>query len=389
MGKILDVKKLINTNVESMVKKSESQYSRMLDSSPTFVTYYNASKIESTLDDVGFGTVDEILGEDSPIRFKKINNFVVYGFPKIELSTDNGDFGIDNIVEGQITLLPNTIHATSIDLFKVTYLDQSYIFRTMSPTKDSMKDMGYTRTDFEFYKVEEDPSILESRVVEEYECVFDKINTQDEFLILKKDFDIKEKVMLLYDGIKDMYIDTFYDKVLNSFVYEYSARTWLYDIFLTEFIINHNLFTSEKYDGLTLSVEIDKGRNFLSRYNKTIFKNLEVKDNNISNYYFYLGVIDQKLSIFDRGFDTYLTTFYSPNEDGLTLSYFSDELISSISSNTLYTDNCIENILIKYLNNLSIIEDDLQIINEYEYEYNLKNFYLIPMILYILKNIIK
>ena len=73
MGFKFDEKLLINNNIFKYEDKLNSQYTRFLESTPTYVTYYNINSIESTVD-LGFSNVDKILGAESPLRYSEVKN---------------------------------------------------------------------------------------------------------------------------------------------------------------------------------------------------------------------------------------------------------------------------------------------------------------------------
>ena len=61
MGFKFDEKTLVNNNIFKYEDKLNSSYTRFLDKTPTYVTYYNINTIESTVD-LGFSNVEKILG---------------------------------------------------------------------------------------------------------------------------------------------------------------------------------------------------------------------------------------------------------------------------------------------------------------------------------------
>ena len=66
MGFKFDEKALINNNIFKYEEKLNSAYTRFLETTPTYVTYYNVNPIESTVD-LGFSNVEKILGDHSPL----------------------------------------------------------------------------------------------------------------------------------------------------------------------------------------------------------------------------------------------------------------------------------------------------------------------------------
>lgn len=114
MGKILE------TTYHDTVENITSFYGTLLDNSfynlndrkPVIVTYYNINKDYSSLDPGAKIAYDNI-GDNTPLRFNKIDDFIIYGFNKIELQTEIEEFGYEaNKIEGDCFVLPNTIVPT-------------------------------------------------------------------------------------------------------------------------------------------------------------------------------------------------------------------------------------------------------------------------------------
>ena len=74
MGFKFDEKLLVNNNIFKYEDKLNSAFTRFLETTPTYVTYYNINTIDSTVD-LGFSNVDKILGPQSPIRFSEVKKF--------------------------------------------------------------------------------------------------------------------------------------------------------------------------------------------------------------------------------------------------------------------------------------------------------------------------
>ena len=61
----------IQKTIETYQKNRVGQYSKYLDTTPIFVTYYAINQAQSRAD-AGSGQVHELLGPTSPIRYNKI-----------------------------------------------------------------------------------------------------------------------------------------------------------------------------------------------------------------------------------------------------------------------------------------------------------------------------
>ena len=123
--------KFINTQnrvvIDSLVeglKESirDNPYYMHNDKKATITTYFNVNLKKSTLDE-SLRTNYSNLGEDSPLRYNKINNFYLYGIERISTDLDLGDYGISaGDIEGEAIILPNTIIPYPQDYFYINYL---------------------------------------------------------------------------------------------------------------------------------------------------------------------------------------------------------------------------------------------------------------------------
>jgi hypothetical protein len=94
--------KLLNTTYHDTVNNITGMYNSLVnnpfynwnDKKPTICTYYNINKDYSSLDPGSKIQYDNI-NDESPIRYNRIYDFLIYGFNRIELNTENGEFGLE------------------------------------------------------------------------------------------------------------------------------------------------------------------------------------------------------------------------------------------------------------------------------------------------------
>ena len=146
-GFIFDEQNFINNNAFKFEDRLNSQVARFLDKSPTYVTYYHISDIESTVD-LGFSNIDGLLGDESPLRFNEIKDFPVYGLDPVQLRLEDMDQGLDTSYEGELLILPNTIKPTPNDFFTINYMSKDFIFMVTGVDYDTVKSNNYYKIDF-------------------------------------------------------------------------------------------------------------------------------------------------------------------------------------------------------------------------------------------------
>ena len=143
MGKILEttyrdtVEKITGLN-STLINNS---FYTLNDKKPTLVTYYNIDRDASTLDPGSKIAYDNI-GKDSPIRFNKIKDFIIYGFSRIEMDTQNDEFGLEaDRISGECFVLPNTIIPTEGDYFEVDHItDSTWLFIITDVQRDTLEN---------------------------------------------------------------------------------------------------------------------------------------------------------------------------------------------------------------------------------------------------------
>ena len=97
MSKFINTQKrdTITSLVDGAKTRLNNPYYPNTEQKPTITTYYNQDIKKSTLDE-GAKITYSNLGENSSIKYNKINNMFVYGIGKISVDLENGDFGLES-----------------------------------------------------------------------------------------------------------------------------------------------------------------------------------------------------------------------------------------------------------------------------------------------------
>jgi len=387
MGHLIDEKRFINNNIFKYEERMNSQYSRFLDKTPTFITYYNINNITS-ITDTGFLNVERIIDYNSPIRFKRIDDLPIYGLDTILLDLTDDEIGLDTSYDGEVVILPNTIRPLPNDCFTITYLDSNYLFMVTTVNYDTIKSNNYYKISFVIRSLTPDiKNQLLLQVEEVYNCVLTNIGTQEKCIIRS---DIYEKIILMnemYKEICEKYKILFYNIRYNSFMYiDEISHIKYYDKYLTFFINKHQLFNERyEYDTLFL-VNEDDNHKFPLEYDKSFYHILEKnKKSMIPEHINYAtGSVANTSSIFRYYNDVYVKSIYFSD---IGLPYIDDILINSII-NSIPSDKVSYKTIIDYFNNnVNVIDTfDMGPLAENDYiEYDLNSFILIPMLLFILR----
>lgn len=364
---------------------------------PVLVTYYNLNDNVSTTD-TGTYTVDDVLGEDSPLRYNKIENFPVYGLKEIILEIEQGEGDVlDTNFDTELIILPNSIKPTEFDFFVYTFKNgRNITFRVNNLQLGTIRNNDYYKISVHLKDIDSQDTMndLNSQTVQTFKTNLDTIGTNDKCLIENTTFDKMDRIKKIINHITGQYVDMFYSKRFNSVILQggLEGEFILYDPFLTQFLINTSVLDNDR-DYIVL-VNFD-GRNDIRRdYNSTLFRSIETK--NISN------LADLRMS--PIGFRNVDTNPFSYNGIGnvFTIEIYNNDVeyagndymnydfirkIKNIDPEEPVEISDIENIIFKYLtsdNDIAIInDDDLNTLSNYIFDYSDYSFRIVPIVLFI------
>ena len=413
MGFKFDEKALINNNIFKYEEKLNSQYTRFLDQTPTYVTYYNINTIETTVD-LGFSNVEKILGKGSPIKYSEIKNLPVYGMEQIQLQLDEGEEGLDSSFDAELIILPDTIQPYPDDFFLLEHKGFDFLFRVTGVEYDTIKSNNFFKIQFtiKYVTSEESKKILD-QVTEKYTCVVENIGTQDRCIIEDDEYELLMRMKEYYNLVSERYKLFFYKKKYNSFIFVDPNGGFTYDRYITHFIQKHGLlYDAETHRTIYLNNE-DESCCFTMEYDSSIFRVFELrKTNRVYINKFSRVSINNMYSVFNyyRRYDVLSVRF----RDGVR-DYLPQSLVKAIATGELpdITDNGgqvitnvlgvtypldnktfdeADNIIVKYMHDkidsiYSINIDDLE---EFVYfQASWENFVKIPLLLYAMKGYYK
>lgn len=387
MGQFSSIEKFINTNIDIQKQLRENNpYSRFLEGIPTFVTYYAINDIESTLDE-GFKDTEQQIGDESSIRYNKVEKFPIWGIENLNLNIIEEEYGNDIELTGEAIILPNTITPLPDDYFIIDYLGNEYLFRVTNIESDTIKSNHYFKIQFEFKKLND--GTIDEQVKEMFISIFENIGT-DYKVIISLDSNEKLKTIEQQEELfKEMYMDLFFCRKINSLILpSFNNYSNIYDNFLTHFISESEIFQNDR-DLFPYYFECynDIDQNI---FNRTLFGAILRQDKSYLDDYNYVSVMSvwDKFSPLSKFREKYNTiNFYSNNAD-IGDEYIPISLTNNIENNILFDgdNHNLENIIIKYLNKTNIALSDFSNLNITDFYFNSKDIFLyVPMILYIIR----
>ena len=396
MGKFSDTKYIntIDSLVDATKDKLNNPYYLFADRKPTKVTYYNQNVEKSTLDEAS-GLYGAHVGKDSPFKFNKINDFLLYGLGKITTEYDIGDFGTEsNPVTGDCIILPNTIEPRPGDFFVVSYIKENVLFKVTAVSADTLD------TSANIYRLEYSLELtnaieqIEGQVEKSFNFLVNNIGTDFKTVIQDCDYNLIDQLEGLIENLIIYFNNIFFDTRLQTFVYNHDG--WMmYDPFLIEFFIrNEVLKFGDQFQYVAHACYTNKI--FGMDYTKTFFNCLENPDRDIKcSTIATADMITDPNSLFAARLEYYYQVRYVDNTPYKTRFNVLDmDVIEHIRNNEMYEKGNkkeIYNLWIAFFNNNNdfINGDIIGLIKNADYMDNMNCFYTLAISIYILEKYIK
>ena len=410
--------KFINTEYTKAIDKISDTVKTLLnnpyymwnDKKPTITTYYHINAERSTMDETLRIPYNDT-GKDSPFRYNKIQKFVMYGLDRIQIALERGDFGLESAeVTGDAIVLPGTITPCVNDYFEIdlaTKTDGPWLFRVINVDKDTL-DNGNNIWKLG-YKLEHttNDSIL-PLVTDSYTMIPNNIGTRYTPILKSDKYDLVEGVDNVCVTLKHYYISLFYRPQVQTFIFVNYVEDLFYDPYMIEFLIRNGILEgmgSRNNDYIYIDHKIEPIKTFALDYNRTFFKCVEDRD----MYSLQKAKIDSTAdyindfgSIFDQRAENYFKMNYSvPTYDATSapmvfhnvMETFPKSILPKILKKDLYTKAEIAmnpvfgiyNVFIKFFNKVLINEDDYHNLERMDFDDSIKNFYLIPILIFCLE----
>ena len=400
MGFNFDEKLLVNNNIFKYEDKLNSGFTRFLETTPTYVTYYNINTIESTVD-LGFSNVDKILGPQSPIRFSEVKNFPIYGLEAIQLDIDEADEGITGSFDsGELIVLPDTITPYPDDFFILEHKGFDFLFRITSVNYDTIKSNNFYKLSFTVkYVTKEDSIKILEQVTEKFTCIVGNIGTEDRCIIEDGTYELLERMKYLYEEISNRYKLFYYHKKYNVIMYyDNEQKLGIYDRYVNMFIQKHGLFyDKETHRAIYLNNE-DESCCFALEYDNSLFRTFEARKK-IKRYPYNNFKIQEIRNMYSV-FKYYSAKVYSLRFKDGTVEYFPHQIIDAMvsgnipdkSAESVFEFNEADRLIVKYMNDQidSIHNIDFDSLEEFTFfQPDWTNMIKVPLLLYVMKGYYK
>lgn len=396
MAMLINEKRMVDDTLFHYEQRFHSPLSRFIDKTPTFTTYFHIADDASTTSE-GFNSVDDYLGDSSPIRYRRIENFPLYGLDQILLQIEDTDQGLDRSYEGEATLINSTITPCQNDMFMIPSLKDFYIFKVITVNSDHIMSDNYYRVGFSLQYIDREKATwLNKQTVEKYNCVLENIGTEKKCLIRSDIYDKIGKLEEMYTNMVDIYISVFYNERYNCFLGELDGPcTLLYDPFQVEFMLRHDLMNQKNRLDVIVPTEHFTDSKRRLKYERSIYRFFERRDLSlISNFKYntFQGVnnpetafahyVDNTVFIVDIPQSKYIPECAN--------QIFSDDFVAAVKVNGP-VETRYGKLLKDYIRNDEMTIDDvpLDLMEELlSLNADIEIFFLVPIMLYIIRTLI-
>ena len=397
--------KILSTTFKDSVEEVTGLYNNLVnnpfyifnDKSPTIVTYYNINK-DFTSVDPGSKLEYDYIGEESPIRYNKIEDFIIFGFPKIELNNELGDFGLEsNKIEVEVYVVPNTIIPYENDWFQVEHIkDSPWLFQVTDVQKDTL-DNGSNAYKLTAHLERQTDDELQTKLVDNFKMIEVYEGTNIAQVVKCTDYEIASKMDRMAVRLKGYYNDIFFNSGVQTFTYEDLTAVRIYDPYLIEFLRRNDVLAHGDVF-IHVTHQLPTQKTFSIDYDKTIFRYFEEKDKNLNRSRFIIGAkpIEAYGTIFHSRFEPYYSAVYYPTFKKFFSYCLDEEIVFNIVEHKLIKDvkdpngntPIWQNILTKYFWDEDITDEELNSINDIDFQYSKDAFYLIPLLIFCLEKFI-
>ena len=378
------------------------------DKKGTPVTYYNVNTDKSTLDP-GLKTTYNHYADESSLRFNKIDKFYIYGLDRMSVSLENGDFGVmGSEISGEAVILPDTITPYPGDRFSINMINKDYQFLVTSVSLDTFDNQAnYWKIE---YVLDANNFTEDSLIVDEYVFISGNIGTKFSPVLLKTKWDVCKDLDDVSVAMKKLFKGLYFNEKVQTytFVYLYKisqssmSSEFFYDPYMIEFCIKNKVLanTGEKYDFLDHKTNLRP--EFGIKYSRSIWRIIELREKKelpSCKHSSAAKYIDDPGTIFGTRYEDYFELTYNdpdPIQETFapSIDIIDQQVIGHILEDQLFDYDSKfgkYNLLIKYFNYHDDIgvEDIIPLERIIETENNTENYFLLPMIIYVMEFYIK
>lgn len=248
---IYDERALVDQQMYKYDKFLHSRLTKYTGSGRTLVTYFNIDEANTTTG-LGFDAAYQIIGIDSPLRYRQVENMVLIGFSP--LNPENTNVGQTNVrdyaLNGEAFVLPNTILPRENDFFIVNHLKMTHLIRVTEVIQDGLNTDGSYRIVYSLYSTNpHDREQLLKQVVGRYYLDMQTVGGEDLTPVVgEEDYELRNRLIRMVDDMTENYMANFYSARHNCFILHLNGVS-LFDPCGNMFMANHGLMIRDNSHG--------------------------------------------------------------------------------------------------------------------------------------------
>ena len=407
---------IINAKIQENIDLALNAFSTKIGGKPTYCKYFNKNTTMSEADKT-LGAVYKTVGTSSPVVYKEIDNFPVYGLEQLTLDMQEGEYGFNVEQDMEVIILPNTISPLPDDFIGIPSYNNdkdktfSYlIFKVTNVTPSVLGSTQFWKLSIEHSDKTYDmflPQVKENLVFsgEDYKEGRQSILFRDSFLVLHY---IRQYRFQFLSDYKEQY----FDKQVNEFALSV-ANARVIDYSLKVFLNETDLFNREKNASLPKMLLFSSApgityRDLRKQFNLSLYYKLmegfDEKDENDTfltshNLVDLREEGDHTNNIF-RHYDTsYYKVEYSPTgmHEFIKIPHSEQKtLVERIKENSSYENDEDLNFLIKFFNTerfnkINVLAEQKELVDSLLYRaqkllnnYCAFSYFFVPVLLYLM-----
>ena len=238
MARFIKESNIINQKIRENIDLALNDFTVKIGGKPTYCHYFHRDSTMTEADPV-LNTVYKTVGTSSPVVYKEIENFPVYGLEQLNLDMQEGEYGFEAESEQEVIILPNTISPLPDDFVAVPLLNndkdhsESYImFRVTKVVPSILGSKQFWQVTLELsdktYRMFQEQ--VKANLVfsgEDYKEGRQSILFRESFLLLQYNREYRYKFLLDYvNQYTDHRVNELGVQVANSTVIDYSLKAF-------------------------------------------------------------------------------------------------------------------------------------------------------------------
>lgn len=228
----------------SMIRSQNKRYygpnMQRLESKPIECTYFNISINDSTVSS-GTETIQEKLGSNSPLRFVKIQHFLLYGFREFNREINKTEYHGNTIdTDNESVILGGTIEPHVGDFIVIVVGERHMMFEVTSAFPTTLLANPHYKISYKF-KVSKSKDVgklfdlIEEQVVSRCTFKIDNIGTDRTPIVDMSTEATLNTLSRIYKRMNSRYIARFYDDINNNIIFRSNDGDIIYSPLLVEY----------------------------------------------------------------------------------------------------------------------------------------------------------